>query len=383
MSKKDKFTKNLEYLIKDFKSDENPQILAKTKSSGVKVYKWYEIKLPKKLKIKHPFIVFVILVHIKKLPFHGKWEKVAWEIPILYKGVPFIFAHRKFGFEINSVSKGQDVKRIAIEALEKINKAVPYAEKIIEPVIRDKVHNGDITLENHYEAISSKYNFFKTRASKEFERLAEYKAEIQMFVDRAGEGNYYATAMLDAYFSRLEHTLVLILPFIQRIDLRRIDIEDFIGSNWKEKYKKVLDISKSKQASQYYEKLIQVKEEYRNPLSHGYFYKNGNSFMVHMEDIGAIPMSLTKYDGRVRYGFRLFNPLAFGDITKLFNGLDRFFKTSKETKYGIKYLETSLNVSYDNESVHLYRSSMNSETEFNKMIYYLLHTRDRAVNMDW
>src|SRR5688572_24969061 len=100
--------------------------------------------------------------------------------------------------------------------------------------------------------------------------------------------------MLDAYFSRLELILVLILPFVKKINLRSFDLELFISQGWREKFKVVFELQKNKKASQLFEKLIAVKEEYRNPLSHGYFFKGGSSLFVHMEHLGAIPMTMAK-----------------------------------------------------------------------------------------
>lgn len=380
---KDKFTRNLEYLLKDFESDSEPKMKVVKLRKGITMYKRNEIKLPKNVATDHPYLIFILFARIKKFKFSSKWEKVMWEIPIRYKGTSFVLAHRKFGFEVNTIDNARRVRAKAIEALEKIRRAIPYAEKLIEPEIRDKVRNGHITLENHYRAIHSRYLYFREKANREFEKLGKFEKKMWAFVDRTGEGNYFATAMLDAYFSRLEHIFVLILPFVKRINLRAIDLEVFIGLGWRDKFKVVFDLQKNLKAVQLYEKLIAIKEEYRNPLSHGYFFKEGNSFFVHMEDLGAIPMTMTKSDRNVRYGFKLFDPWTFKEITKIIDRVDRYLGTHRDIRFGIKYLDTSLPVAFDDKSVAEYRESLKSPAAFEEMTRKVSSEFERAMNMDW
>jgi hypothetical protein len=152
------------------------------------------------------------------------------EIPIKYKGTPFILTHRKFGFDILSNFENDEINEIALEAMTNIHKSMKFAENLIEPEIKSLVQEGAITLDNEYSNIRNKYDFFKEQAQLEFDSLEETKKNSELILDKGLEeaikshnnylkminaGNYYLTGMLDAYFSLLEHILVLILPFIK------------------------------------------------------------------------------------------------------------------------------------------------------------------------
>src|SRR5437868_6547262 len=46
------------------------------------------------------YAVFLALVRFHELPFAGRSEKIAWSVPILFRGVPYVVSHQKFGFGI-------------------------------------------------------------------------------------------------------------------------------------------------------------------------------------------------------------------------------------------------------------------------------------------
>jgi hypothetical protein len=55
-------------------------------------------------------IVFLMFVALLGYKYRGKEEKVAWTIPITYKGTPFLLSHRKFGFRVLTI-KGTSLKQ--------------------------------------------------------------------------------------------------------------------------------------------------------------------------------------------------------------------------------------------------------------------------------
>lgn len=388
----------LEFFTKDFEPDDAPKAIWKEMENGAKMLQQYSIKLPKELKIRHPYIVFIIFVNLKRYKFLGRWEKVAWEIPIKYKGTPFILTHRKFGFDILSNFESDEITEIAIEAMTNIHKSMKFAENLIEPEIKSLVHEGAITLDNEYSNIRNRYEFFRENAQLQFDCLEETKKNSELILDKGIEeaikshndylkkinaGNYYLTGMLDAYYSLLEHILVLILPFIKSKKLSKIDLESYIGDNWKEKYKAVIPLNEDKVALKLLERLDKIKEDYRNPLTHGYFKKNGHSFYVHMKNLGAIPMTLTKSNSAFRYHFGGLGQFTFVEICKCFDDCDTYFDSSDLTKYGMKYIKRGLSIAYDSYSCKRYQDAMKSVGHFDKFIDKMTHEHENAMNMDW
>lgn len=402
MAKKDKKIEQLfDYFLKDFEHDEDPKTIWAPLGEFTRTVHEYRIELPHDLQIYSPFIVFIIFVYLKGFKFHGKEEKVAWTIPIKYKGKPFILTHRKFGFRIISNYESDEIKQLGIEAMTQIKKVIPYAETLFEPFVKEQVAKGKITLENQYRAIKSRYEFFRKKATSEFKKAKPAKTKRKVKKQEVkgiltemisthnsstkywAAGNNYATAMLDSYFCLIEHSFVLLLPFLQHINIDEIDLEKFIGENWKQKLKLVIPLSGDKEALQLFERLDKIKEELRNPLTHGYFLKEGNSFYVHTPNLGAIPMSLTNRNNHFHYGFYSIQNLNFEKICKCFDDFDKLIKSKKTTKFGMLYIEAGLDIAFDKDSSVRYQSAMTTIDHFKKFIWYEAMQQDNAANMDW
>lgn len=387
--------------LKDFEEDTEPHVIFMPTGEHTKMVQEFRIELPPKVDIYSPFIVFIIFVYLKKFKFYGKEEKVAWTIPIKYKGIPFILTHRKFGFRIISNIESEEIKALGAEAMTNIHKAIPYAETLFEPFVTEQVNKGKITLDNQYYAIKSRYTFFRKKAIQEFRKAKAYKekkaggaVEIDSFLSKAISlhntsikymmaGNNYATAMLDSFYCLIEHVFVLLLPFVPHIRITEINLENFIRENWKEKLKIIIPLTGDKEALQIFERLYKIKEELRNPLTHGYFLKDGDSFYVHTPNLGAIPMNLTNRNNHLHYGFYSIQNIDFEKICKCFDDFLKFLKKSKNTKFGILYIEKGLSIAFDEESSKVYQAAMTSVKNFEQFIFHDLMQQDNATNMDW
>ena len=389
---------NFDYILKDFEIDPNPKTLWINLDNGLGTVKEFKIEFPPNQISSHPYIVFIIFVYIKKFRFTGKWEKVAWEIHVKFKGIPFILTHRKFGFKIISSSINEHIKKIGLEAISQIQRAISLSEKLIEPTIRSNVNAGKITLRNEYTSITKRYEFFRKKAEKDYAENKKKEITVQQksdkgltaFVNAHNESmrrfqsaSHFMTAMLDSYFSLIEHIFVLLVPFQDDKKVSKINIETFIGYNWKDKYKTLLPISTDKIALQLLERLDKIKEQLRNPLTHGYFLKKGHSFFVHMEQIGAIPMTLTKTNQQLKYFFGSTAPLTFKEVCNCFDDLDKFLNQHKQTKFGMQFIKTGLPVAFDESTRGLYRSAMATKKHFNEFIGYISYQYDNSANMDW
>lgn len=328
-------------------------------------------------------------------------EKVAWTIPIKYKDTPFILTHRKFGFYIISNFEGEEIDKLGVEAINKINKAIPFAEEIFEPTIKSYVKQGKITLDNQFFAVHSRYQFFKLKAKNEFNKSEKNKGKFKKKVEKGDgfvdsittitdvsykygvHGNNYTTAMLDAYFCLLEHIFVLLLPFHKTLAKEEIDLDFFISLNWREKLKKLIPLGENIEAQKLYEKINYIKEDLRNPLSHGYFLKQGHSFYVHVPYVGAIPMSLKNKNNHLKYAFNTISQYSFNEICESFESFYNHLKTNSITKYGIQYIETGLPIAFDKNTCVRNLEAMNNDSTFKEYIEYRGNEWERSANMDW
>ncbi len=351
------------------------------------------IELPKSI-TPQPFMVFITLVFLAEFEYFGKHEKQLWAIPIIYKSTPFLLAHRKFGFGIYGFKNDKlTEENLAKELIIKVNKAIQYAEELIQPFVDDQLRKGNITISNKYIELNMMYRFFRAKARNAFKRKQPPKKIISR--DKEGkpnawsgdpfrperEGFYYAVATIDAFFSRLEHILILSLPFFG-FNRATDYLPDLISSNWTDKYKQIFNLKVEKEAMQNYDELKRIKERYRNTLSHGFFEKDTGSLFFHCGSIGAIPVYLSKFEKTIHYSFFPIKESSFADICKFFDKVDKFLRTGK-TKYVLKYAESGLSVSFSEKSIEEYRTASQSNGNFNSFLGHESYVADMHDNMDF
>ncbi|MNP99741.1 hypothetical protein D3C85_123760 [compost metagenome] len=371
-SSEEKGMKSLNFLLKDIVPDDHYHEPWEDSGNGTRSLKRYDVELPEDLKVKHPFIIYLLFVEIKQYPILSLFEKVKWEIPIRFKNRSFVLAHRKFGFTISTYVEREDDKQLAAEVITLIHKATPLTEGFVQELLGKKISAGKITIENDFLNIMGRYFFFRTKTSGEIKASTKSKA-----------GFYYMLSMIDAYFSLLEHLLVLLLPFMKHVDMKSTDLENFIGSNWKGKFNIVLDTKNNNTALKHLVKLNEIKEQIRNPASHGNFLKKGSSFNVHMDNLGAIPFTLTRSKTDINYSFDDNSEIAFKNIIDEFNSFDSYLKTDPRTVYAMQYVLRGLPVFYDKKSVSTYRKRMVSQQSTERYINETVRDIENHMNMDW
>ena len=410
MSSEKSLLKKLNLILKDFTPDDEANSHWSDPSAMNFIDIPYEIK-------PIPYVVFIIFVYLKKYSFGGKWEKVNWEIPLKFKGTPFMVSHRKFGFEILSPQGYGENKALAIEAMHRIKKAIPVAEKLIEPHIRALVDEGKVTIPNEYLNLRDRYEYFRENAERsyaedkdrkdkwrktlkdQFQKKDDRQRSVDVKNKRSKNqkcvevtslhkalrlsyiSSHNVAAMMDAYFSYLEHLLVFMKPFVY-IDVVEHNLSSFIGMTWSEKFKSIYDINSDSYAKKHYDALNDIKESYRNVLSHGNLLKSDGSISVHMKHLGAIPIHLSRSKKSLSYGFGGITQKSFEEICEVFDAFDNFVEKGP-TRYGIMYAKSGLYIAFDIDSKKSFKEAMVSDQKFVAFLEYLSHEIDKAANMDW
>lgn len=393
MSKKSQ--RQLDIYLSNFSQGTDLEGFLKSISDNTEATK--QLPIPTSMNLNDPSIVYILFVTLKNFKALGKEEKVRWTIPVFYKGTPLILTYTKFGFKI---LMAESKEKLALEAFTKIKKAIPFAESLITPTIQDLIQHGNVTLDNQFYAIKSRYLFFRKQARVRFAKMAEINNPklkegsdelentltfIISQVNNTGKfaryGGNYAIAMIDSYFSLLEHTLVLISPFSNNLDITKENIEKFIHKNWMQLYELVL--GKNEKSDFHFDRLLNIKDSFRNPIAHGHFLKGSNSLYVHFPQVGAIPVSFTELSKKLTYTFHPIDPLNFEEICSCFNEFDRYLKQYEMTKYGIKYLKSGLPVSFDAASCNTYKEAMKTSKKFNQFLEAASYHNTNEMNMDW
>ncbi|AEV98129.1 hypothetical protein A4D02_33610 [Niastella koreensis] len=353
-----------------------------------------KIDPPREAPFFRPFVIFIMFAKLKGFDFWGKADKRLWTIPITYKGIPFNLADTKYGFRWYCEEKiNKEIINIAHEAMLKIAKAIPLAEALFQPEVEKLMGEGNVSLENKYKEIHGRYLFFRALAHEKYISVESYnafsiqlgkpKVDWERAIKELEAAQNFAAAMMDAYFSLLEHIFVLIAPFITHLDWQSFELTEHIGHRWKEKIKKLLPFEPDKELSRILNSLTKIKEELRNPMNHGFFLKDGQSFRVHLDHIGGIPMLMTTRGKHLTYNFNQTFKDPFYEICQAFDVFLEYLEKNEITKYGMRFLKSELYVLFSQDIVTLYRASMTSDEEFGELIDYFQHLVDQRTDMDY
>lgn len=377
----------LDSFLKDFSSDEEALLVGDCD-------RWMGIELEKGL-APLPYMVFICLVIFSGFKYWGKGEKVLWEIPIKYKSYQFLLSHRKFGFQI--AYKGQEPpKSVVAQMVRQLNKATKVADKLMQPFARQQVQSGNVTVANRYVSLDMRYHFFRKKAKQAFSRSErEYRVDanhkkpavtniseaINYRIEAEREGAYYAIAMVDAYFSKLEHLLILVLPFLG-FDCSKENLVELMSAQWSDKYKRIFSLGHDQRAKKLYDRLSEIREKYRNIITHGDFEKGGASLYFHLSGLGAVPVRLSRIRDSIHYSFFPVTTDSYVQICDILDEVDYFLRNGK-TEYGVMFAETGLDVSFSHKSLAEYNLATRSHAKFTSFIEGETYYDAIFTNMDF
>jgi len=382
----DQFVKDLRVtFLRDFMipAQPKPSLLYSNKSNQLSV---------DKSDIPVPELVQFLLGFILKLPIYGPEEKLRWEIPFNYKEISCAFALQKFGLRLHIASaEGQqlDVNKVSMEIIKKIQKAIHRVEKtLLMPFAEQQIRTGHVTIANQYYAFMNRYIYFREKAEKAINQekstntknIEELTQSLNEIFRAKNELFYNTIAMLDAYFSFLEHLFVLVMPLY----LNNVRLLEFIGSFWADKYKMLFDIRSNPSAKSFYDDLNTIKERFRNFYAHGGFEKGGASLYIHIPNIGAIPAQFSKVKNSPHFDIIPIREDSFSDICKIIDGFDKWLRSEDSgLQLAIRYAESGLDLPCDKQTIQKIRSAMTSDESLEGLIEYYSHIWEMHTNMDY
>jgi hypothetical protein len=323
----------------------------------------------------------------------GREEKRAWLVPFLYKGRRCAVGLYKFGLRLRLQDDGGDAHAAANEIIGAIYKAIRVAEgELLLTYAEGQVRAGNGTVKNQYHMFRNMYRDFRAELedslsppngdqAKEGEDFLA--AAVERMNERVGQERrrfHLSVAMVNAYFSLLEHLLVLVWPLTSYTP-EKDDPEEMMKSRWGDKFRRVFDIASDPDAKRVYDRLRDVAELYRNTYAHGGFDKARGAFFVRFPG-GAIPASLSESRNRLRMGWF---PVAEPQIASILEVLDEFddWLRSGPASLAIRFVDAGIDVPFDREIVAEIRAEMTTEEHFDDYLDGLSRWLDDRENMDW
>jgi hypothetical protein len=348
------------------------------------------IKSVETTELPAPYLIYFLLVELLNFKDLGRFEKLAWSIPVDFNGRAFLIEHRKFGVGI-FVQTSED-HLAAKEIAQLIRKGIQLARPFFDWKASAAVSASKFNVVNSSSDLLGRYNFLKQLHQDKIAEAEKCKDEIVVtevgngatysrpYVGLTREGNWLGFAAIEAFFSWTEHVFVHFAVLQGLIK----DGDEFLkasGNEWGKKFKLALDISDQRIKS-HYDRLIDLRRQVRNFIAHGAFGKNGETLRFH-SNAGAVPVVLDVSTSQTR--FSLGDQLSF-DLIAAFLAIENFKEELKtgasETmwtyvqEYGLPLI---LTMAHDGT----YRAALQSTQSMIEFCNELSSQMDDATNMDW
>ncbi|MBR0653532.1 hypothetical protein [Plastoroseomonas arctica] len=341
------------------------------------------------------YLVYFLLVDLLNFRDLGRSEKIAFSIPIKINNTTLMIEYRKFGLGIFVKDSVDEVA--ADKAAKFIRAGVEAAQPYFESLASAAAKGSSLNVRNNAGELFERFTFFAECYASKIKEAEERKDErIRTKLPQTGsalsgysitfpsydlsrEARWYGTAAIEAFFSWTEHVFILI-AILQGKIATGDDIAIIAGIEWKEKFKKSLDISDAL-TKKFYDQLTLLRSQVRNFVAHGAFGKNGEALSFH-SSVGAVPLILPSQ--RLKKKFIFGNGIDFL-LPEAIKTIQDFISHmwSGDLSPAKIYIETGLPLILSYVINGRYNSAMISDETMEEFTHFLGRMVDDAANMDW
>ncbi|MEV4052030.1 hypothetical protein AB0J55_12685 [Amycolatopsis sp. NPDC049688] len=329
----------------------------------------------------------------------GRSEKLDWEFVFQVGQTTCSIASEKFGLRVyvdrTGIAEEAEAKRLFQCIVQATVKGQKVIEKdVLEPISKEQVSAGDVVIGNQYHRLREAYRYFRdgaeiafrgdgrvevlTNADDASNILVDAFAAWRRQADADAEGWWNTFAMIMAYFSLLEHTLVGCLAFAD-FNPEEETVTGFIGLNWGDKFKRLFDLNADLVAQKKYEALRDLAETYRNTYGHGGFDKRGATVHFHVPGIGVIPATLSKISKSPHFGLVPAVVEDYNRICAVFDDFDSWIAAGAY-RNAIKWIEDGMDYAFDAKT----RAELAANAhDFDAYLEAMSYRLDQVTNMDW
>jgi hypothetical protein len=251
-------------------------------------------------------------------------------------------------------------------------------EELLVPAANEQIHDCRVAVINRFGEFSHRYQYFRTKADELFaqaeirpadregleglEIFSAVTAEMNRAAVAEREAFFLSAAMVDAYFSLLEHRLILLRAFTGK-PMAPGDFEKLLGANWEGKMATVLDLnSKGKEGKSLLGQLRRIKERIRNPFAHGGVENDRGSIYVQLPGFGAVPGNFSRAKYSVRFNFRPIMPEDHTAMCDVFDRLDEMLEAG-DLALPHRLLDSSVDPMFDPETLVEYATAIKGGNE--------------------
>lgn len=347
-----------------------------------------------------PELVLFALREVMGFRWSGVGEKVRWSVYTSVDGEPFVFELRKFGF---TICFRDGAPRALVKRVEnQLSSSLRLLEPMLSVFAKGQIAEGKLTLANRMGEFTNRYEYFRRLADEAFTPVPEPLTEtgstdgsldvsafaadlterMNRSVGREQDGYFASGAMVDAYFSRLEHRVLLLRAFIGR-PLANGEFRAFLEKSWDERLCEVADFKTDPKHGKLLGRLRAAKATIRNPLAHGGVENDGGAFYFHLPRVGAIPANLSRYRGRLSVSFFPITGGTHAETCALFDELDAALEQG-DLELPNEFVRWGIEPQFDAAAIARYAKAIEGgAADVNALIELLSQEWERHSNMDY
>lgn len=324
-------------------------------------------------------------------------EKINWIIYFKFKGKVFEIHDYKFNtwsLAVNNNDLETD-KKIIEELVEEIikilNKGSKYLDKKLSPMLKEKLKTEKFFFNNAFKKLYPIYSFYQQKLYELKEDWSKAETEVieeeidsgfgkltsKRYIDHKREkeieSSYYFFPLISIYYSILE----FLLDIFKCLDEPGIDYVEFRSLSWKDRFKSVFDLE-DVELKKLYDVIVEIKDSYRNPLTHG--LNNEVNLLVPIEGEGIVPISYEFLNDKPHFTSKI---ISIEKSTEYLSTLENFFnylsKTEPYSFYWL-YLQYDFNIPKSISNVENLKSHMTSIEEFSDYLDKMEEYYERKMN---
>lgn len=351
----------------------------------------YGFDLPSTL-IPEPPVLYHLLHHVLGFENLGRFEKTAWECTFTYREVLGSISHQKMGVRLyvdrRPFGGRREANTFARDLRGTLKRALSIFERaFLRRFATEQMRAGNVTFLNQAWRLREMHEYHREGAQAAYQgrgRISKQHPEggSRLYPGET-EGFYNTVAMVAAYFSWLEHVMVLAHPFTRGTITADTDIADFMRLGWRDKFRSLFDLRTDAKAVAAYKKLLRLSDAYRNPWVHGALDTRQGAVAFHLPGSGAVSMALGGRELTPSFFLLPFDQRGFTEASRTLQQADRFLRSHRRTRLPMRWIESGLDVAFDVGSRAQYALALQSPALFDDLMKYSTALWERHVNMEW
>lgn len=337
------------------------------------------------------YLIYFLLVDLLGFKNLGQFEKVAWSVPIDYRGQAFLVEHRKFGLGIFAEDLERD-EEPAREIARLLKNATVVAEPYFEWLADQAADGSKLNVTNRARELLERHDYFINQYHAKISEAVQRRDECTIAKTRYGsihsypafqlgnEANWLALAAIETFFSWTEHVFIHIGILRGQLLTGRA-VRRAANANWTEKFDLALDRSDPSTKS-LFDELIVVRQQLRNFDAHGSFGKNREAFSFH-SSVGAVPLRLPhqRDAGSMKFGSGV--DFVDAEAIKLIERFRAHLWSGARRPAEIYVQQSGLPLVLSYATDGTYAKAMVSDSEMSSLCDHLNDVADRYGNMDF